>query len=111
VALLAGRRGIRRVILPRENGTEAPAVGEQDVIPVSYPKRAAGCLTGRLELEAMQVALDRVFVDQSACDLDLAGARGQEPSKRALRAAAGVHNLLMIGARTDSRLGGVSTVD
>lgn len=98
MAMLAAERGMRGIILPRENANEASVVSDVDVIPVSNFAEAVGFLTGELELEPTHVDLDRVFAEQSAYEVDFADVRGQEPAKRALAiAAAAGHNLLMIG--------------
>jgi magnesium chelatase family protein len=96
-AMLAASQGRRGVIVPAENAAEAAVVSDVDVIGVSHFSQAVGFLTGELELEPARADIEAIF-DTSGYDVDFADVRGQEAAKRAVTiAAAGHHNLLMIG--------------
>lgn len=98
-AMLAGAKGYRGVIVPRQNVTEAAVVEEIDAIGVANLAEAIGFLSEQLPLEPAQVDLDDLFALCSKYDYDFEEVRGQEFAKRALTiAAAGGHNILMIGA-------------
>ncbi|MBX3395324.1 MAG: YifB family Mg chelatase-like AAA ATPase [Phycisphaerae bacterium] len=98
MAMLARERGLRGVIVPRDNAAEAAVVREIEVIPVSNMTEAVGYLTEQLEIEPASLDLSSVFAEQSKYDVDFGDVRGQEFAKRAVTiAAAGHHNLLLIG--------------
>ncbi len=98
MAILAKARGVRGVIVPRDNAAEAAVVDGVEVIGIGTLAEAVGFLTEQLPLDPTEINLEAVFNEASRYEEDFGEVRGQESVKRTLTiAAAGAHNLLMIG--------------
>jgi magnesium chelatase family protein len=103
VALRARGAGIKSVILPEENATEAAVVKGVDVFAVST-LRGAVELVAALRANAgarpqpVRVDEEQLLSTDGHYDVDFREVRGQHAVKRALEvASAGSHNILLIG--------------
>jgi len=95
MAITARKNGLSVMVVPRENAAEAAAIKQLTVIPASTLRELVAWCLGR-EIEPAQARQEH-SPDYSAC-VDLAEVKGQQAAKRALEvAAAGGHNILMIG--------------
>ena len=98
MAMAAAQRGARGIVVPSANAAEAAVVENIEVYAVDSLTQAAAFFAGQLPLEPTPSRLDELFDQLGGYDVDFADVRGQEMAKRALTlAAAGGHNLLMVG--------------
>lgn len=94
----AKQEGLRGILVPTASAAEAAVVEDIEVIPVSSLTQVVGFLSGELDIPPTPSRVDALFDEDSAYDDDFADVRGQEMAKRAITvAAAGSHNLLMLG--------------
>jgi len=97
--LAACENGLFSVVVPRDNADEAALARGVEVFPVSSLNHLAGFLRGETDIPAHRVDPDTIWQPAAATAADLSAIRGQHTARRALEvAAAGGHNLFMVGA-------------
>jgi magnesium chelatase family protein len=95
---LATREAGLAMVLPGDNAREAAVVTGIDIYPADTLAQVADFLAGREPLAPAPPPPPELLRWEPVDDVDFREVRGQEPVKRALLlAAAGGHNVLMIG--------------
>ena len=99
IAMAAKNNGFRGVILPAENANEAAVVDGIEVYGFSCLTDVIGFLNGTQTPDPTCVNVDELLSTYAfPTDIDFAEVRGQQEVRRAIEvAAAGGHNIIMIG--------------
>ncbi|MDE6297561.1 MAG: YifB family Mg chelatase-like AAA ATPase [Muribaculaceae bacterium] len=99
MAIKAREMGIKKLIVPAENVTEAAVVNRIEVYGVKNLREAAEILEGKSDQQPVTIDTRALFIAaQEEFDYDFSEVKGQESVKRAFEVAcSGGHNIIMVG--------------
>lgn len=98
MVMAAKEAGIRKVVVPSENREEARLVKDVEIYGLSSLPQVIDLLSGK-PVEEKQIAIKETVAEPARSALDFADVVGQdEVIDAVVLAAAGGHNMLMIGA-------------
>jgi magnesium chelatase family protein len=102
MAVMAREKNISNLVLPVANAAEAAVVDGVNVYPVTslldVLELLNSSVVGHIQREPFHVSTEKLLGELEHFNVDFSDVRGQQTAKRALEvAAAGSHNILMIG--------------
>ena len=98
MAITAAENGVKNLILPSQNALECTCIDHISIFPAQNLKEVYAHLTGEKPLSPCQTRSYDQLIAQRPITHDLKYVKGQAIARKALEiAAAGGHNLLMVG--------------
>lgn len=98
MVIAAREQGLSGILVPHANAQEAGVVPGVKVIPIETLAEAAAFMSAATDIQPFVTDIEGLFHDGLSHSRDLCDVKGQVHVKRALTiAAAGGHNLLMVG--------------
>ena len=98
MVISAKENGIRNIVLPALNAKEAACIEGLNIYPVSHLREVIGFLEETFSIIPQKQDSFEMLQKEKIYPVDMSQIRGQSAARRALEvAAAGGHNLLMIG--------------
>lgn len=99
MAIKAREMGIKKLIVPEANVTEAAVVNKLEVYGVKNLKEAVELVEGTSEIKKVEIDTRALFHQaQGNFDFDFSEVKGQESVKRAFEVGvAGGHNIILVG--------------
>ncbi len=99
ICIEAYKKGIKRIVLPKKNAKEATIVNNLEVIGLENLNQVISYLNDKISVAEEKINIEDLLKIKTNTIINFSEVKGQKIAKRALEiAAAGGHNLLMIGS-------------